>query len=162
MSELTELPLSETQLAEKRMASVERQIHAKMPKGIIKRILCPYCGTWNVHEKGKLLCCDTLRQAVIAVLVADRALAAAEAGEKAIAELMANLQLVLRLENIDRRLRSEIGVCLLELPETPGMMVFSVYAPNGGLANYGVSYVGRLEANPYDREQWREIRIIST
>ena len=84
MSELTELPLSETQLAEKRMASVERQINAKMPKGIIKRILCPYCGTWNVHEKGKLLCCDTLRQAVIAVLVADRALAAAEAGEKAL------------------------------------------------------------------------------
>ena len=35
-------------------------------------VRCPYCGTLNMHQPGKLLCCDLLRKAVIAVLVADR------------------------------------------------------------------------------------------
>lgn len=79
---LATMPLSETQLAEKRLESVERQIHQIVPKGVIRRILCPYCGAWNSHTKGKLLCCDLLRRAIVTILVADRALKAAEAGER--------------------------------------------------------------------------------
>ncbi len=73
---------SETQLAEERMASVERQIHKHVPAGVKHSILCPYCGAWNFPHQP--LCCDLLRKAVVTVLVADRAIAAAKAGEKAL------------------------------------------------------------------------------
>ena len=72
MGEFTELPKSDTQLAEERMAAVERQIHAHVPQGVRRQLRCPYCGTLNMHQTGKLMCCDLLRKAVIAVLVADR------------------------------------------------------------------------------------------
>ena len=75
-------PPAETQLAEERMAAVERQIHKFVPKGVTRRILCPYCGTWN-SPKGRTFCCELLRHAVVTVLVADRALAQAAAAEKA-------------------------------------------------------------------------------
>ena len=72
MAELAELPKSETQLAEERMAAVERQIHKHVPKGIRHSILCPYCGTWNFPHTP--LCCELLRFAVVSILVADRAI----------------------------------------------------------------------------------------
>jgi hypothetical protein len=71
---------SEDDLAANRMAAVERQIHAKCRSGY-KRILCPYCGHWN--KRGSEFCCDLLRKAVVAVLLGDRALETAEAGERA-------------------------------------------------------------------------------
>ena len=83
MDEVLEFPKSEAQLAEQRMRSVERQIHRKLPEGVARSIRCPYCGSLNFHD-GKMLCCETLRRAVVTVLVSDRALAAAEAGERTI------------------------------------------------------------------------------
>ena len=71
---------SEDQLGAERIASVERQVHASCKPGY-KRILCPYCGHWN--KRGSELCCEMLRKAIVAVLLADRALAVAEAGERA-------------------------------------------------------------------------------
>ena len=82
MNEIKELSKSETQLAEERMAAVERQVHKYVPKGVVRRILCPYCGTWNTR-KGETFCCDLLRRAIVTVLVADRALKQAAAAEKA-------------------------------------------------------------------------------
>ena len=71
---------NEDDLAAKRMETVERQIRAKCRAGY-KRILCPYCGHWN--KRGREFCCDLLRKAVVAVLLGDRALETAEAGERA-------------------------------------------------------------------------------
>ena len=82
MSEQVQSPEDEMILAEERMAAVERQIHKHVPKGVMRRILCPYCGTWN-SPKGRVFCCELLRKAVVTVLVADRALAQAAAAEKA-------------------------------------------------------------------------------
>ena len=84
MDEVIEFPKSEAQLAAERMRSVERQIHRKLPSDVRRSIRCPYCGALNMHEPGVLLCCDTLRMAIVTVLVSDRALAAAEAGERSI------------------------------------------------------------------------------
>lgn len=84
MDEVIEFPKSEAQLAAERMRSVERQIHRKLPAGLRRSIICPYCGALNYHEPGGLFCCDTLRMAVVTVLVSDRALKAAEAGERSI------------------------------------------------------------------------------
>ena len=84
MDEVIEFPKSEAQLAAERMRAVERQIHRYVPPGVRRSIRCPYCNALNFHEPGGLFCCDTLRHAVVTVLVADRALAAAEAGEKQI------------------------------------------------------------------------------
>lgn len=75
---------TEQQLAEERMQSVERQIHKYIPANVRRSIRCPYCGGLNFHEPGVLLCCDLLRKAIVTVLVADRALAAAQAGERTI------------------------------------------------------------------------------
>jgi hypothetical protein len=80
MDDVYELPKSETQLAEERMAAVERQLQKNVPRGVKRFILCPYCGSWNFPHRE--FCCDLLRKAVVAVLVADRALKAAAAGEK--------------------------------------------------------------------------------
>ena len=84
MDEVIEFPKSEAQLAAERMRAVERQIHRYVPPGVRRSIRCPYCNALNFHEPGGLFCCDTLRHAVVTVLVADRALAAAEAGENQI------------------------------------------------------------------------------
>ena len=73
---------SEEQLAEERMAAVERQIHRYLPKGITRRILCPYCGMWN-SPQGRTFCCELLRYAVVTILVADRAIERAKAAERA-------------------------------------------------------------------------------
>ncbi len=67
-------------IAEERMLSVERQIHAIVPKGAERVIMCPYCGSENLPHVP--FCCDTLRHAVVTVLVADRALLQAAAAEK--------------------------------------------------------------------------------
>lgn len=83
MSEIAEMPKSETQIAEERMASVERQLHKHLPLGIRRNILCPYCRCWNFPE-GRTFCCELLRFAVVTVLVADRAIKAAQAGERAL------------------------------------------------------------------------------
>lgn len=81
MNDLTELPESETQLAEKRMDAVERQIHAPLAAGLTRRILCPYCLHWNFpHRK---FCCELMRKAVVTVLMADRMLRQAEIAERA-------------------------------------------------------------------------------
>lgn len=68
-------------IAEERMASVERQVHAIVPKGAQRVIYCPYCQSENLPHVP--FCCETLRRAVVTVLVADRALAQAAAAEKA-------------------------------------------------------------------------------
>ena len=81
MAELFEMPKSETQLAEECMAAVERQVHKKLPAGATRAILCPYCGTWNFPHRS--FCCETLRYAIVTICVADRALKAAEATERA-------------------------------------------------------------------------------
>jgi hypothetical protein len=81
MADLAELPKSETQLAADRMAAVERQLHKYVPQGVMRRILCPYCGTWN-SPKGRTFCCQTLRHAIVTVLVADRALKQAATAER--------------------------------------------------------------------------------
>jgi hypothetical protein len=70
-------------LAEERILAVERQIRSPLPKGVERSILCPYCGELNIHN-GQMFCCDLLRKAVLAVLIADRALKSAEAGERAL------------------------------------------------------------------------------
>ena len=70
-------------LAEEKVLFIERQIRQPSIPGIERTIVCPYCGETNVHDE-KLLCCDLLRKAIVMILVGDRALAAAEAGEKAI------------------------------------------------------------------------------
>ena len=82
MGEIVEFPKTDEELAVERMAAVERQLHKIVPKGYPIRILCPYCGTWN-SRKGRTFCCQTLRHAIVTVLVADRALKQAEAAEKA-------------------------------------------------------------------------------
>jgi uncharacterized OB-fold protein len=81
MNDPIQLPKPESVLAEENMASVERQIHKTVPRGTRHNILCPYCGRWNFPHRE--LCCDLLRQAVIAVLLGDRMMKTAEAGEKA-------------------------------------------------------------------------------
>lgn len=68
-------------LAEERMVTVERQIHAPLVPGTERVILCPYCGSDNLPHVP--FCCDTLRKAVIAVLMADRMMKNAQAAEKA-------------------------------------------------------------------------------
>ena len=75
-------PEDEMLMADKRMEAVERQLHKHIPAGIPRRILCPYCGTWN-SPKGRTFCCDLLRKAVVTVLVADRALKQAAVAERA-------------------------------------------------------------------------------
>jgi hypothetical protein len=82
MGELAELPKSETQLAEERMIAVERQVHKSVPPGVKHTILCPYCGNWNFPHTS--LCCELLRFAVTTILVADRAIKTAQAGERAL------------------------------------------------------------------------------
>jgi len=72
----------ESALAEERMASVERQLHKHVPKGIAHMILCPYCSTWN-HPRTRKFCCDLLRKAIIAVLSADKLKHNAEIAERA-------------------------------------------------------------------------------
>ena len=72
---------TDAQIAADRMASVERQLHQKIPPGIPRSILCPYCSSWNFPHRQ--FCCDTLRQAVVTVLMCDRALKVAEAAERA-------------------------------------------------------------------------------
>ena len=81
MNDPIELPKPEEQLAEERMASVVRQIHEPLRAGSIRTILCPYCDRFNFPHRE--LCCDLLRQAVIAVLLGDRMMKTAEAGERA-------------------------------------------------------------------------------
>jgi uncharacterized OB-fold protein len=81
MGELVELPKSETQIAEERMAAVERQVHKVLPAGSTRAILCPYCGSWNFPHQS--FCCETLRFAVVTICVADRALKTAQANERA-------------------------------------------------------------------------------
>ena len=83
MSDLAEMPKSETQLAEERMLAVERQLHKHLPQGVRRNILCPYCGSWNMPES-RTFCCELLRFAVVTVLVADRALKQAAAAERAL------------------------------------------------------------------------------
>jgi hypothetical protein len=68
-------------IAEERMLAVERQVHAIVPKGAERVILCPYCQSENLPHVP--FCCETLRHAIVTVLVADRALAQAAAAEKA-------------------------------------------------------------------------------
>lgn len=80
MSDVSVMPKSETQIAEERMAAVERQVHKACREGA-RPLLCPYCGAWNM-PKAKL-CCEWMRLAVTTVLVADRALKQAEAAERA-------------------------------------------------------------------------------
>jgi hypothetical protein len=70
MNEAIELPKSEEQLAEERMASVERQIHEKLKPGQTRCILCPYCDQFNFPHRQ--FCCELLRDAVLAVLMVDR------------------------------------------------------------------------------------------
>lgn len=72
---------SEEVLAQRRLERVQDQITRKLPTGVTRRILCPYCGSWN--EPHEMLCCDTLRKAVIAVVSGQRALRIAEAAERA-------------------------------------------------------------------------------
>lgn len=79
---IEELPKSETLMAEERMASVERQLHKHLPRGIRRNLLCPYCGSWNLPSS-RTFCCELMRFAVVTVLVADRALRQATAYEKA-------------------------------------------------------------------------------
>ena len=81
MTNVIEFPKSEEELATERMAAVERQVHKIVPKGYPVRILCPYCGTWN-SPKGRTFCCQTLRHAIVTVLVADRALKQAAVAER--------------------------------------------------------------------------------
>lgn len=80
MSEVIELPKSETQLAEERMAAVERQVHRACKEGL-RPLLCPYCGNWNLPRAA--LCCETFRMAVVTVLAADRMMRNAQAAERA-------------------------------------------------------------------------------
>jgi hypothetical protein len=61
---------SETQSGAEKMASVEQQINAHVPKGVTRTLLCPFCGWLNLQ--GQLLCCDDMRKAVIAVLSGKR------------------------------------------------------------------------------------------
>jgi len=68
-------------IAEERMLAVERQVHALVPKGAERVIMCPYCQSENLPHVP--FCCETLRHAVVTVLVADRALKQAAAAEKA-------------------------------------------------------------------------------
>lgn len=75
--------MDEDQTAKERMDAVERQVHKHIPKGVRRSILCPYCGKWNFHD-GSILCCDLLRKAILAVLIADRMMDVARAGEKEI------------------------------------------------------------------------------
>ena len=81
MGELKTLPKSETQIAEKRMAAVERQVHRQRAPGSKLAILCPYCGSWNFPHQS--FCCETLRLAIVTICVADRALKTAQANERA-------------------------------------------------------------------------------
>jgi hypothetical protein len=81
VAKLAEMSKSETQIAEGRMAAVERQLHKHIPPGIRRSILCPYCGYWNFPES-RTFCCELLRFAVVTVLVADRALKTAQAQER--------------------------------------------------------------------------------
>lgn len=82
MDNVTEIPKSETQLAEERVKAVERQINRHLPPGCRASILCPYCGTWNFND-GKGFCCDLLRRAVLAVMMGKRAMKMQEAAERA-------------------------------------------------------------------------------
>ena len=68
-------------IAEERMLAVERQVHALVPKGAERVIMCPYCQSENLPHVP--FCCETLRHAVVTILVADRALKQAAAAEKA-------------------------------------------------------------------------------
>ena len=68
-------------IAEERMLSVERQVHAIVPKGAERVIICPYCQSENLPHVP--FCCDTLRRAIVTVLVADRAMKQAAAAERA-------------------------------------------------------------------------------
>jgi hypothetical protein len=81
MVKLAELPKSETQLAEERMAAVERQVHKSVMPGARHTLLCPYCGSWNFPHTP--FCCELMRFAVTTILVADRALKTAQAQERA-------------------------------------------------------------------------------
>lgn len=82
MGELSEMPKSEDELAGERMLSVERQLHQHLPRGVQRNIVCPYCGRMN-FQSNRRFCCDLLRRAVLAVLMADRMLKTAEAAERA-------------------------------------------------------------------------------
>lgn len=72
---------AEAKIAYERLMLVQDQMLKKVPTGYKQKILCPYCGHWNM--KGKPFCCDTLRKAVIAILSGRRALAIAAAQERA-------------------------------------------------------------------------------
>jgi hypothetical protein len=80
MDGVIELPKSETQIAEERMAAVERQIHRMCKEGP-RPTLCPYCGHWNLPKTS--FCCETMRMAVVTVLAADRMIRNAQAAERA-------------------------------------------------------------------------------
>lgn len=73
---------TEDELAAERMGSVERQLHKFVPQGVQRNIICPYCGHMN-FQRTRRMCCDLLRKAVVAVLLADRMLDTAEAAERA-------------------------------------------------------------------------------
>lgn len=84
MSETTEHIKTEDELAHERLMSVQDQMFRKVPTGYRRKILCPYCGHWNVRKPNEnLLCCNTLRKAIIAILSGRRALKMAEAAERA-------------------------------------------------------------------------------
>jgi hypothetical protein len=73
--------ITDDKLAYQRLMLVQDQITRKRKAGFKRKILCPYCGHWNV--RGNEFCCDILRRAVICILSARRALAIAEAEERA-------------------------------------------------------------------------------
>lgn len=52
-----------------KLKAVKDQIDAPAITGA-KSIHCPYCSTWNTD--GDLLCCETLRKAVITILMGRR------------------------------------------------------------------------------------------
>ena len=60
---------SEDIVARQRLKSVKDQIVAAKdaPKGTVAQIVCPYCNTLNFE--GGTICCETMRKAVITILM---------------------------------------------------------------------------------------------
>ena len=81
MNDPIELPKSEEQLAQERLESVVRQLNEPLRPDQKRVILCPYCDRFNFAHRE--LCCDLLRQAILAVLIGERMMKTAEAGERA-------------------------------------------------------------------------------
>jgi hypothetical protein len=77
---MTQEPESQSEVAASRMKNVADQILSGRAHRMGK-VLCPYCGHWN-FLRTRTFCCNTLRDALIAVLSGERMLKTAEAAER--------------------------------------------------------------------------------